>query len=506
MRRNRDALLVTAGAAAGATLAALLRPLIVAKLRERLYRARFDQHASRSPILLRILRLLTADETRLKDQIAVKRDLPTAVVDEMLSRHEAFFGREGHAKVRNARVCVFGAGGVGSHCIVMLMRAGVKAVRIVDFDQVSASSLNRHAVATLSDVGASKVQCLKRFAENCTPFVQVDAVAEMVTAKNAHHLLRELCGGKLDLVIDCIDDVETKASLLKACGEKQIKALAAMGAGAKADPTRWCVAPLRDAIHDPLATKLRWVLRGKGVDYGGAELALDPSKRSVSPVLDVTCVYSHEPPRCTLLPLTDEQVKEGAKNFGAVDVDHFRVRVLPVLGAAPAMAGHALAATALCSLANQPVCPKVCEPTSKKLREKMLMAFRKREARRELGDKARPDECDWLDLQPSDIEFIVNDVWRGRCAVSRRKLDRKPLCLCRWYTARRFADNKRPIGADCVVLMAPPLADQLDAALNADPSRKTAVAVLGEDAVSNIDARLRWVHSVAGGAWTSSAV
>ena len=505
MQRNRDALLVTAGAAGGATIAALLRPFVIAKLRERLYRARFDQHASRSPILLRILRLLTADETRLKDQIQTKRDLPPAVVDEMLSRHEAFFGRDGHARVRNARVAVFGAGGVGSHCIVMLMRAGIKAIRIVDFDQVSASSLNRHAVATLGDVGESKVQCLKRFAESCTPFVQVDPVAEMVTAKNAHHLLRELDGGKLDLVIDCIDDVETKASLLKACGENQIKALAAMGAGAKADPTRWCVAPLRDAIHDPLATKLRWVLRGKGVDYGGAELALDPSKRAEpSPALDVTCVYSHEPPRCTLLPLTDEQVKEGAKNFGAVDVDHFRVRVLPVLGAAPAMAGHALAATALCSLAGQPVCPKVCEPTSKKLREKMLMAFRKREARRELGDKARPDECDWLDLQPTDIEFIVNDVWRGRCAVSRRKLDRKPLCLCRWYTARRFADKTQCIGADAVVLMAPPLADQLDAALNENPSRETAVAILGAGAVSAIDARLRWVHSVAGGAWTSA--
>ena len=169
MRSNRDTLLVAAGAAGGAALTALLRPLLVAKLRERLYRARFDQHASRSPILLRLLRLLTADETRLKDQIAVKRDLPPAVVDEMLSRHEAFFGRDGHARVRNARVAVFGAGGVGSHCVVMLMRAGVRAIRIVDFDQVSASSLNRHAVATLGDVGESKVQCLKRFAEIARP-------------------------------------------------------------------------------------------------------------------------------------------------------------------------------------------------------------------------------------------------------------------------------------------------------------------------------------------------
>ena len=83
MRRNRDALLVAAGAAGGATIAALLRPFVIAKLRERLYRARFDQHASRSHSL-EILRLLTADETRVKDQIQVKRDLPPAVVDEML--------------------------------------------------------------------------------------------------------------------------------------------------------------------------------------------------------------------------------------------------------------------------------------------------------------------------------------------------------------------------------------------------------------------------------------
>ena len=91
-------------------------------------------------------------------------------------------------------------------------------------------------------------------------------------------------------------------------------------------------------------------------------------------------MYSHEPPACTLLPLTDEQVKEGAKNFGAVDVDHFRVRVLPVLGAAPAMAGHALAAGSVFS-GGAARLPEGLRATSKKLREKMLMAFRKREAR-----------------------------------------------------------------------------------------------------------------------------
>ena len=127
------------------------------------------------------------------------------------------------------------------------------------------------------------------------------------------------------------------------------------------------------------------------------------------------------------------QVAAGAKNFGAVDVDHFRVRVMPVLGASPALMGHALAAVALCGLAGQPVLPKSREPLSKKLKEKMLIQLRKREARRERGPDARPEDCSWADLANADMEYVVNDVWRGRCAATRRKLERKPLALTRWW-------------------------------------------------------------------------
>ena len=55
-----------------------------------------------------------------------------------------------------------------------------------------------------------------------------------------------------------------------------------------------------------------------------------PSRPALPEAIDCTCVYSHEPPRVGLLPLTDQQIKEGASSFGAVDVDHFRVRVMPV--------------------------------------------------------------------------------------------------------------------------------------------------------------------------------
>lgn len=68
---------------------------------------------------------------------------------------------------------VFGVGGVGSHVVNMLARSGVKRIRIVDFDTVSLSSLNRHSFALREDVGSSKVQCLKKYIGKILPHIVV---------------------------------------------------------------------------------------------------------------------------------------------------------------------------------------------------------------------------------------------------------------------------------------------------------------------------------------------
>ena len=83
------------------------------------------------------------------------------MIREQLARNYAFLTEEGMEKVRNQRIVVVGAGGVGSWVATMLARSGVEHLRIIDFDQVSLSSLNRHAVATLKDVGIPKVDCIK---------------------------------------------------------------------------------------------------------------------------------------------------------------------------------------------------------------------------------------------------------------------------------------------------------------------------------------------------------
>jgi tRNA A37 threonylcarbamoyladenosine dehydratase len=81
---------------------------------------------------------------------------PDEIKDELFSRITFFFGNESFKSIKNALVIVVGLGGVGSHTANAIVRSGVGRVRLIDFDQVTLSSLNRHAVATMEDVGISK--------------------------------------------------------------------------------------------------------------------------------------------------------------------------------------------------------------------------------------------------------------------------------------------------------------------------------------------------------------
>jgi tRNA threonylcarbamoyladenosine dehydratase len=168
----------------------------------------------------------------------------------------------------------------------MVCRSGVGKLRLIDFDQVSLSSLNRHAVATLADVGTSKAQAMYKHLKSIVPWCTIEPMAEMFVMSEAERLL----SGKPDLVVDCIDDVNTKAELIAYCHAHKIPVLTSMGAGGKSDPTRLRIAPITDCINDPLAHKIKWKLKQHNV-----------------PVDEIMCVYSIEKPVCGLLPLDDEQ-------------------------------------------------------------------------------------------------------------------------------------------------------------------------------------------------------
>lgn len=284
--------------------------------------------------------------------------MPPDLRDEQLSRHTLYFGNEGMKHLKASRVIVVGLGGVGSHAAHMLARSGISQLRLIDFDQVTLSSLNRHACATLKDVGTPKATCLARFLQEICPdstLLRLEPIVEMYTRQSQH-----LLNGKWDLVIDAIDDVPTKAALLQHCVERNIRVISCMGAGGKSDVTRLHVSDLRTASRDPLASKLRQSLK--------RALPPDANMSFMDDMDQLAVVYTSEKTVMKLADFTDEQKAEGVHEFGAVD--NMRIRVLPVLGTMPAIMGMACSAMATCELGKKPFTPITGERVGRSVRHK----------------------------------------------------------------------------------------------------------------------------------------
>lgn len=131
---------------------------------------------------------------------------------------------------------------------------GISSIRLVDFDYVTLSSLNRHATATLADVGTPKVKCVEKALQSFSKWIKVESCIELWRAEDGAWLLDDVdwvvgtylhlsCGkhpqfSTPGLRSDAIDNIGTKVDLLKYCHQKGIKVFASMGAGAKCDPTR----------------------------------------------------------------------------------------------------------------------------------------------------------------------------------------------------------------------------------------------------------------------------
>lgn len=184
-----------------------------------------------------------------------------SLIREQLSRNYSFLGEEGMTAIRNSFVIVVGAGGVGSWAALMLLRSGVSKLRLIDFDQVSLSSLNRHACATLEDVGRPKVVCCAEKFAQIAPWAKLEAWVELFRGDEAERLL----GGNPTYVVDAIDNIDTKVDLLRFCAERKIKVISSMGAGAKSDPSRIQISDISVTSEDPLARSVRRRLRALGL-------------------------------------------------------------------------------------------------------------------------------------------------------------------------------------------------------------------------------------------------
>ena len=319
-------------------------------------------------------------------------------------------------------VVVVGLGGVGSHAAQLLVRGGVRRLRLVDFDQVTLSSLNRHATAARADVGRPKAVALRAALLEIAPAgADIEACVALFNAAAAAELLR---GGPA-LVVDCIDDMATKAELLAHCLAERLPLLCALGAGGKADACKLHVGRLDETLNDPVATALLRRMR-KAAPAGADENWWEAAAHAV------TCVSSSELPRAGLLPLP-----EGVQKSELGSQPDFRVRVMPVLPPLPAAFGAALAARALAMLgapSKQPpprAVPTLAPGFQRKLHQKLLAA--------ETKGRGVPAADVHAALTPDDVTTLVCDVFRQRCAITGARLldpSRPQFCLCRLDPAR----------------------------------------------------------------------
>jgi tRNA A37 threonylcarbamoyladenosine dehydratase len=171
------------------------------------------------------------------------------------------YGRDGLDRLRAAHVAVVGIGGVGSWAAEALARSGVGEISLFDLDDVCVTNTNRQLHALDGTVGKPKVKVMAARIRAINPACQVHAVADFVTRETMAEYVTE----QLDFVIDCIDSVPAKTALIAWCKRRKIGIVTTGGAGGQVDPTQIQIADLNKTFNDPLAAKVRSLLRR---DYG----------------------------------------------------------------------------------------------------------------------------------------------------------------------------------------------------------------------------------------------
>ena len=176
-----------------------------------------------------------------------------------LDRTKSLLGEDGIKKLQNASVTIVGVGGVGGEVAVLLARAGVGRLRLVDFDVVDETNINRQTVAYTNTVGKKKTDVLAEIIKKINPNCLVEAIPKRLTKENVGELLGD------SFVVDAIDSVQDKVELIDYATKNNLQIISAMGAGNRFDFPYFKVVDIYKTSNDGLAKVLRKKLKERGV-------------------------------------------------------------------------------------------------------------------------------------------------------------------------------------------------------------------------------------------------
>lgn len=166
-------------------------------------------------------------------------------------------------KLKRSRIAVFGLGGVGSYACEALARSGIGFIRMIDFDKVSLTNINRQLPALMSTVGKNKTDIMKSRLYDINPEISVEVFSEFCARENRERLIESV-----DYVIDAIDSLNPKVSLIEDLYKAGVELVSSMGAAGRTSPEYIKIGDISETDVCPLAKKVRKMLKRRGIESG----------------------------------------------------------------------------------------------------------------------------------------------------------------------------------------------------------------------------------------------
>lgn len=182
-------------------------------------------------------------------------------MSDFLQRTRLLFGDASVEKLKKSCVAIFGIGGVGGHAAEAVVRSGIGKLIVADRDAVDVTNINRQAVADISTVGKYKTDVMETRAKIINPDIE--------TVKFNHSFSDDydivFANHRVDVVIDCIDDVTAKINLICYCKQHDIPIISCMGTALRKHPESVEITDIYKTAYDPLARVLRKELRKREI-------------------------------------------------------------------------------------------------------------------------------------------------------------------------------------------------------------------------------------------------
>ena len=211
---------------------------------------------------------------------------------EQFERTKSLIGENALEKLKEARVAIFGIGGVGGYAVEALVRAGVGEIDLIDNDKVGLSNLNRQIIALESTLDMLKVDVVKERILAINPNCEVNVYPLFITEEN----IDEINYDGINYIVDAVDTIVAKIAIIKKAKELNIPIISSMGAGNRLDPFQIRVADINQTKNCPLAKTMRYELKRREIKnvkcVYSLELPVELTQKIINPENNKTVIGS----------------------------------------------------------------------------------------------------------------------------------------------------------------------------------------------------------------------